>query len=152
MKKARDSGQALVQVAALIVMLLLVSGVVLDYGMVLSLRREMQNAADAGALAGAREICFGERSNAVNSATTYALANGADAPVTVEIRDSAGAEDPLNGYIVGVETQRAGRNLVAWAGWDRHIAGARQCCGSVWRRGRRVRHVADRLSAERLAG
>lgn len=52
-------GQTLVQVAAMMVLLLIVLALAIDVGNIYQHRRQMQNAADAGALAGAREICLG---------------------------------------------------------------------------------------------
>ncbi len=51
-------GQTLAIVALMMVVLLGILGLVLDGGNVLSKRRAAQNAADAGALAGARTLCL----------------------------------------------------------------------------------------------
>jgi uncharacterized membrane protein len=57
-----QNGQALAQVAILMVVLLAFAALAIDGGRIYLERRRMQNAADAGALAGAREICFGDGS------------------------------------------------------------------------------------------
>jgi len=51
-------GQTLVTVALLMVVFMGFLALAIDVGLLLSERRRMQNAADAGALAGAREICL----------------------------------------------------------------------------------------------
>ncbi len=59
MHRRDESGQALVVVALFLVGLLAVLGLVLDGGNLYLQRRALQNAADAGALAGARELALG---------------------------------------------------------------------------------------------
>lgn len=54
----KESGQTLVHVALMMVVLLGFLALAIDVGLLYSERRRMQNAADAGALAGAREICL----------------------------------------------------------------------------------------------
>jgi Flp pilus assembly protein TadG len=51
-----ESGQVIVLVAVLMVVLVAVVGLVTDGGMVFSQRRDLQNVADAAALAGAMQI------------------------------------------------------------------------------------------------
>ena len=100
MKKllARDhEGQVLVWVAVAMVALLALISVAVDGGYVYSQRRLMQNAADAGALAGAWEICYGTPANAVATAHQYAeVRNRADPAMTTPT---------VNGQVV---TVRAG--------------------------------------------
>lgn len=60
-------GQVLVWVAVLLVVLLAIAGLAIDGGIGLSQRRQMRNAADAGALAGARELCLGTRAQALRN-------------------------------------------------------------------------------------
>jgi len=57
--RGSQSGQALVLVALLMIGLVAVLGLVLDGGNMYLHRRRMQNAADAGAIAGARVFCLG---------------------------------------------------------------------------------------------
>ena len=74
-----ESGQTLVYVALSMVMLLLFVALAIEAGHLYSERRRMQNAADAGALAGVRELCLGNAApTAVAVARTYAVTkNGA---------------------------------------------------------------------------
>ncbi len=85
---ARDErGQTLVQVALMLVVLLGFAALAIDGGMVYAERRHMQNAADAGALAGARELCIsGSESLAIEKARAFTVAqNGAaSADVTID--------------------------------------------------------------------
>jgi hypothetical protein len=75
MKAQRNNqeGQALVQVALALIALLAFLALAVDVGNVYSRRRQMQNAADAGALAGAWEICFGDPAMAEATAMDYAM-------------------------------------------------------------------------------
>jgi len=76
----KSDGQALIQVALAMMFLLLIVSVAVDVGHLYAERRRMQNAADAGALAGARELCLLKGQQAAeNAAQTYATTkNGAD--------------------------------------------------------------------------
>lgn len=75
-------GQTLILVALAMVVLLLIAGLAIDVGVWYGQRRHMQNAADAGALAGAWEICHGEPSEATQAALDYAEFNDADPTLT----------------------------------------------------------------------
>ncbi len=79
----RLAGQALVQVALSLVVLLGFLALAVDVGQVYLKRRQLQNAADAGALEGARRICFENQtwSQAQGPATAEALANAPGASV-----------------------------------------------------------------------
>lgn len=79
-----EAGQILVTVALAILVLLLFVGLAVDVGNIYAERRAMQNAADAGALAGAREICLGNgEPAAIEIARQYAVdRNGADGDMT----------------------------------------------------------------------
>jgi len=79
-KTAGESGQTLVIVAVLLLGLLAISALVLDGGNIYLQRRRMQNAADAGALAGVRALAVGEGySVAYSTAMEYcSQRNGAD--------------------------------------------------------------------------
>jgi hypothetical protein len=70
----KQEGQVLVQVAMLMVVFLAFMVLAIDVGNILTERRRMQNAADAGALAGAWEICFGNPGLAESRAQEYAIA------------------------------------------------------------------------------
>jgi len=82
----QETGAVLVQMALMLVVLLLFVGLAIDGGNIYFERRHMQNAADAGALAGARAICYG--GDPVAAATDYAVTrNGADTAL-VEVVDN----------------------------------------------------------------
>ncbi|MHB1357605.1 MAG: pilus assembly protein TadG-related protein [Anaerolineae bacterium] len=73
-----ERGQALVTVVISLVVLLLFAGLAIDVGHMYAERRHMQNAADAGALAGARQMCLGYTSMITSTAREYAQTrNGA---------------------------------------------------------------------------
>lgn len=76
--RARQAGQSLVLVALLLPVLLIVIALAIDGGYAFAQRRQMQNAADAGAVAGARAYALGnnvstevERFTTANGATSY---------------------------------------------------------------------------------
>lgn len=74
-----ERGQNLVLVAVSMIALLAMTALVLDGGLLLVERRRMQNAADAGAMAGARSLGIGNsEADATAEAKTYAESNGAD--------------------------------------------------------------------------
>ena len=91
--KNGQKGQTLVWVALSLVALLIVLAMALDITHVYDERRHMQNAADAGALAGARELCIGNGPGAAAAkAYEYATAENAglypqDATVSVGSND-----------------------------------------------------------------
>ncbi len=68
-----ETGQNLVIFAVLLVVLVILAGLVIDGGFGLVKRREAQNAADAGALAGATALCEGDPSLAESQAIDYAV-------------------------------------------------------------------------------
>jgi len=104
MRDRQSKGQVLVWVAVLLLAALLCIGLAVDGGIGLAVRQEMQNAADAGALAGARELCQGNRAQAEAVATQYTLQNGAQEPVKVELCDSQGeAVGAANASLVRVQ-------------------------------------------------
>jgi len=72
-----ESGQTLILLAFVTCALAGIVALVVDVGLMLSERRELQNAADAAALAGAQELHVSP-SNAASMAQQYALANGVD--------------------------------------------------------------------------
>lgn len=85
-KSARQKGQTLVIVALALVALLVVLAVAIDIGLLHLERRHMQNAADAGALAGARALCLGQgEAAAVTKATEYATTYNRAQQATVTI-------------------------------------------------------------------
>jgi len=78
-----EGGQALVQVALALLLLMLCVALTVDVGHLYGERARMQNAADAGALAGARAMCLGYYDQVVPQAYDYAVTqNGADGDLT----------------------------------------------------------------------
>lgn len=78
-----NDGQALILVALALVVLLGAGALAVDAGHLYQTRRQMQNAADAGALAGARAVCFG--GDPAQEARDYIVANGGREPEPGEI-------------------------------------------------------------------
>jgi len=75
-----EHGQNLIIFAVFMVVLVALAGLVVDGGFSLTKRREAQNAADAGALAGAEALCSGNPDNAEPQALEFAIdRNGASA-------------------------------------------------------------------------
>ncbi len=103
MRRFRDeSGQTLILIAAALVVLLGFLALAVDLGMLYAERRAMQNAADAGALAGARAMCGG--GNVEAEARKFAEANGA---TTVDVRVQGNeivvwASEQVDFYFAGV--------------------------------------------------
>lgn len=80
----REHGQNLVIFAVLMVVFIALAALVIDGGFSLLKRREAQNAADAGALAGAEVLCKGgTEADAQVQALDYAGRNGASDPIPV---------------------------------------------------------------------
>jgi hypothetical protein len=102
----REDGQTLVYVALAMVALLAFVALAVDGGHVYAERRRMQNAADAGALAGAYEICFGSTGRVVSTATDYAVnRNGAQSanvtqPAAYQV--NVVANETTNTFFAGV--------------------------------------------------
>lgn len=126
-----EHGQTLIQVAVSMVVLLAFIGLAIDVGHSYAERRRMQNAADAGALAGAWELCFGTPANALTTAESYAtdnLAEGADANYVdgnnwqISVVATETVETFISG-IIGISTVDVAAEAVAACG------GARNLCG-----------------------
>ena len=95
--QAAEDGQALIQFAFVVSGILVVAGLSIDGGYVYSQRRVMQNAADAAALAGARELCLmGTETAATTKANLLLVANG------VESGDILAGDVDVDGHIVRV--------------------------------------------------
>jgi hypothetical protein len=73
--RARSKGQSLLLFALALVVVLSFVGLALDGGLALSKRRAMQNAADAAAFAGAREVALGHDQPSVYT-TVYSYSQG----------------------------------------------------------------------------
>lgn len=85
--ESQEKGQTIVIVALVLVALLIFVALAIDIGLLHLERRHMQNAADAGALAGARELCLGRSAaEAIAKAREYAIVQNRaqEADVTVE--------------------------------------------------------------------
>jgi Flp pilus assembly protein TadG len=72
-----EEGQAIIQVTLSLLVLIGFVALAIDAGNTYSQRRNMQNAADAGALAGARELCLGSSVDTARAAArAYMINNG----------------------------------------------------------------------------
>jgi len=122
--RCREDGQVLIQVTLALFVLVLFVALAVDVGHVYAERRHMQNAADAGALAGAREICFGDPDSAEYQAWRYATEkNGAQAAhveiisgYKVHVVASEAAETYFIRLIPGLETVDVGAEATAACG------------------------------------
>jgi hypothetical protein len=86
-----QAGQTLALVAVLLVGLIAMLGLVLDGGNLYLHRRRMQNAADAGALAGAREMALDHGETAAHAAAQdYAVTRNKAETATVEVKYDVG--------------------------------------------------------------
>lgn len=98
-------GQTLILVALSLIALLAFLALAVDVGHLYAERRSMQNAADAGALAGAREICFGDPALAEAKAREYAMTrNGAQGAV-VTVNDGVvdvTASETIDTFFAGI--------------------------------------------------
>jgi hypothetical protein len=107
-KLDRERGQVLIMVAVMVVALFGFLALALDVGNIYGGRRRMQNAADAGALAGARDLCFGSGDpvQAKLVAEDYAInrngAQSADVVVQDGITVSVVARQTLDTFVAGV--------------------------------------------------
>ncbi len=101
-----NEGQVLIQVALFLVVLLAFVALAVDMGMAYARRRQMQNAADAGALAGAWELCFGNpsaaKTKAEQTATQRNGAQQAEATITGGWRVDMTASIVVETYLAGV--------------------------------------------------
>lgn len=72
-----EEGQAIIQVTLSLLVLIAFVALAVDTGNTYGQRRQMQNAADAGALAGARELCLGSSIDTARAAArAYMISNG----------------------------------------------------------------------------
>jgi hypothetical protein len=96
-KRRDESGQSLIMFALGVAVLLGMAAMTIDVGLAYVTRRDMQNAADASALAAADALLEGQSSGlAVNAARDLALQNGydnaaADVTVTINIPPTSGS-------------------------------------------------------------
>ncbi len=80
---ASESGAVAVIVALLMVVLVGMTALVVDVGQMHLARRQMVNAADAAALAGAQELALGNAAGVAGLGSQYAIDNGSDPDLTV---------------------------------------------------------------------
>jgi hypothetical protein len=125
----RRYGQTLVQVAMLMMVFFAFMAIAIDVGHIFNERRRMQNAADAGALAGAWEICFGDPALAEVTAREYATDRNhaqvadvsvAGGTVTVYARE---ATDLYVARILGIPTADINAVAVAACGPANRLCG-----------------------------
>lgn len=119
----QEDGQTLVYVALAMVALLAFVALAIDGGYIYAERRHLQNAADAGALAGAYEICFGSPALVVSTAKHYAIdRNGAqdalvDTPEPYQVYVQASATiDMFFAGVIGLETVDVNADATAACG------------------------------------
>jgi hypothetical protein len=103
-----ESGQVLVIVSLIIVTLIACTALASDVGFLRNLRRQMQTAADAAAIAGAREIFSGNdgevNTAAATDATTNGFTNGVNAvTVTINNPPTNSSYSNINGNAQDVE-------------------------------------------------
>ena len=104
-KRRHESGQTLIMFALGLAVLLVMAALTIDVGLAYVARRDMQNAADAAALAGADVLLEGQSSVlATNAARDLALQNGydnaaADVTVTISIPPTSGPHSGDSDFI-----------------------------------------------------
>lgn len=107
-KWATEKGQSLVIVALVMIGLLAALALVLDGGMTFAYRRTAQAAADAGAMAGARQLCeTGDANLAVSTALNYATTRNGATSADVVVDTAARTVDvtahiPFNTFFAGL--------------------------------------------------
>jgi hypothetical protein len=100
-----DEGQSIIVVTLALVLLIAFAALAIDMGHVYSERRRMQNSADFGALAGARELCLAKGEDAARAkAVEYMTLNGAttrNVTIASNIVDTDAGET-TNTFLAGV--------------------------------------------------
>jgi len=116
----RDEGAVAVTVALLLMVLIILSALVVDMGYWYNVRRQLQSAADAAALAGCRELAGGASNQAIWDSVTAYVSENAITPVDNVriIAPSPGGESDIgNDYVkVTVESDAVGFFSRAFAG------------------------------------
>uniref|UniRef100_A0A7C1JYW0 Pilus assembly protein n=1 Tax=Caldilinea aerophila TaxID=133453 RepID=A0A7C1JYW0_9CHLR len=128
-----EQGQSLIQFAFMFIVLLAFAGITIEAGNVYSVRRQLQNAADAGALAGARELCMGRGvQSAIDKARDFMRRNG------LNNADLALSSVSVQGNRVTVTARTHAAILIGrvlgWGGEDGTVevgATARSACGAA---------------------
>ncbi len=121
-----ERGQVLVYVTLAVMTLIAFIGLAVDTGNIYAERRRMQNAADAGALAGARELCLNNGASAAEAkAAEYMQLNG------VAAADIGSDDITVDGHIVNVRASETADTYIAGlAGFptmDVHATSAAAC-------------------------
>ena len=102
MNNNNDRGAVLIHVAMGLIALMAFSTFVIDYGVYWESRRQTQNAADAGAMAGAVALAYDDPTDASGVVAQSALNNGLDNPVWGQSPSIVKATDiktPATGYV-----------------------------------------------------
>ncbi|RPI27761.1 MAG: hypothetical protein EHM70_17460 [Chloroflexota bacterium] len=87
---ATEKGQSIILIAILMLVFVGFLALVIDGGISYATRRTAQNAADAGALAGVRELCNGETDSiAINRAREYAITRNKATDAVVDVSGKA---------------------------------------------------------------
>ncbi len=124
-----EHGQVLIQFAIMFMAVLAFVALAIEAGNVYSERRLLQNAADASALAAARDLCLNRsEATALNSARTYLARNGMSS-VDISLSDIS-----IEDNRVTVTAQRPAETLLARIlGWNEVNVGAtaRSACGAA---------------------
>lgn len=125
-------GQVLVLTALALFALVAFVALAVDVGNVYRERRHMQNAADAGALAGAREICFGDPTQAEARAREYAVdrngAQGSEITVSGGFTVTVVATETVKTFFAGV----LGFNEVPVAADATAVCGKAAAASGLW--------------------
>ena len=95
----RTNGQVLILFAVGITVLIALSVLVLDGGVLLMNRRAAQAAADAGALAGARTKCNGNPANVITTAEQYAVGENSASLATASWDGTDAGEVVVTAYV-----------------------------------------------------
>ena len=100
----RDDGAVLVWVGLMLTVLLGMGALVIDAGALYSERRQLQNGADAGALAVARDLAAGNAIDEYSMADTYADANANDGATNIDqVCGSGPGLDPCSNPPAGAD-------------------------------------------------
>jgi hypothetical protein len=129
---SKRRGQVLVLVALSLLVLILFVALAVDVGNFYAQRRRMQNAADAGALAGAQELCFGDPDDAGEAAYSYAVTRNGAQTADIQVHEAvsvtviAGRAVPtIFAGVIGLQEVQVSAEAAA-------LCGKAQGAGRVW--------------------
>ena len=132
MREAPAGGQILVILALSLLVLILFVALAVDVGHFYAERRRMQNAADAGALAGAHALCFGDPAEAEGAAHDYAVARNGATTAAVDVSGgitvTVTAGESVATFFAGV----IGIDQVAISARATAVCGITRGAGGVW--------------------